>query len=383
MGADVLQADEVLVGVEGIGLQLDHGHGDVGAVVGHPLVVGQQVVKDKALAELADAPLEAVHMVELHLVAQGVDQLLQRLDAVGQLQVVGGEGRDGVVGDLLHGGEHGLKLPLGPLGEDDAFLVDLLGALGDVHGVVADALHVADGVEELGHVQVLLLGQLFTRQFDEVGAELILVFVDDVFPLGHELELLLGVVADQIVGILQVGLGLQGHVVQGLAALLDGHGGVLDQAGFQAGEVLLFGTGRLVVLDELADLLLDGPDEGGEDQDGGEAEEGVQEGDAHGVHRGVHKAEVGHAVHTVKDHAPDDGTQHVDEQVDEGRPLAVHIGPQGGQQYGHGRANGDAHDEREGHGEGDNARDRQRLQDTHGGGGTLQHAGEDEAHQNA
>lgn len=45
-------------------------------------------------------------------------------------------------------------------------------------------------------------------------------------------------------------------------ALLDGHGGVLDQAGFQAGEVLLFGTGRLVVLDELADLLLDGPDEG-------------------------------------------------------------------------------------------------------------------------
>ena len=31
------------------------------------------------------------------------------------------------------------------------------------------------------------------------------------------------------IGVLQVGLGLQGHVAQGLAALLNGHGGVLDR----------------------------------------------------------------------------------------------------------------------------------------------------------
>ena len=82
VGADLLQADEVLVGVKGVRLQLDHGHGEVGAVVGHPLIVGQKVVEDEALGELADPPLEPVHVVELHLVAQGVDELLQGLDPV-------------------------------------------------------------------------------------------------------------------------------------------------------------------------------------------------------------------------------------------------------------------------------------------------------------
>ena len=38
-------AAEVLVGIKGVGLQLDDGHGDVGAVVCHTLVVGQQVVE--------------------------------------------------------------------------------------------------------------------------------------------------------------------------------------------------------------------------------------------------------------------------------------------------------------------------------------------------
>ena len=84
-GAD---AAEILVGVEGVGLQLDDGHGDVGAVVGHALEVRQQVVENKAVRKLAFAPLKPVDMAQLHLVAQDVYALLQRLDPVGLVYVV-------------------------------------------------------------------------------------------------------------------------------------------------------------------------------------------------------------------------------------------------------------------------------------------------------
>ena len=44
---------QILMGVEGVGLQLDHGHGDVGAVVRHALVVGQQVVEHEPQVQRA------------------------------------------------------------------------------------------------------------------------------------------------------------------------------------------------------------------------------------------------------------------------------------------------------------------------------------------
>ena len=101
-------------------------------------------------------------------------------------------------------------------GEDDALLLDLLGALGDVHGVVADALQIPDGVEVLGHRFCSAGGELLAGELDEVAAQLVLVLVDDVLPVEDELELLLLVVVDEVVGVLQVGPGLAGHVFHGL-----------------------------------------------------------------------------------------------------------------------------------------------------------------------
>ena len=66
------------MGIEGIGLQLDHGHGDIGAVVRYPLIVGEQIVEHEALTQGAYALLQTVHMVQLQLVAQAVNDLLQR-----------------------------------------------------------------------------------------------------------------------------------------------------------------------------------------------------------------------------------------------------------------------------------------------------------------
>ena len=46
------------------------GHGDIGAVVCHPLKVGEQIVEHEALTQGTHALLQAVHMVQLQLVAQ-------------------------------------------------------------------------------------------------------------------------------------------------------------------------------------------------------------------------------------------------------------------------------------------------------------------------
>ena len=91
-GPDTVQ---ILMGVEGVGLQLDDGHGDVGAVVRHALVVGQQVVEHEPLVQRAAAGLQSVHVVGLHLVAQAVDDLLQRLHPGGSLGIVFHKGAHG------------------------------------------------------------------------------------------------------------------------------------------------------------------------------------------------------------------------------------------------------------------------------------------------
>ena len=53
-------AVDIFVRVERLGLELDHGDGDVRAVVGHTLAVGEQVVEGKAVVERALAGLQAV-----------------------------------------------------------------------------------------------------------------------------------------------------------------------------------------------------------------------------------------------------------------------------------------------------------------------------------
>ena len=49
LGVELFEVDDIIVGIEGVGLQLDHGDGQVGAVVCHTLEVGKDIVEHKAL----------------------------------------------------------------------------------------------------------------------------------------------------------------------------------------------------------------------------------------------------------------------------------------------------------------------------------------------
>ena len=371
------------MGVEGVGFQLDHGHGDVGAVVRHPLIVGQQVVEDKALVQGAHALLQAVHMVQLHLVAQAVHDLLQRLHPGGGLQVAGDEGPDGQVQDLGDGLLQGPKLPLGLRGEHHAFGVDLPGGVADVQGVVGNALKVGDGVQILGHLLALPLGQLLAGDLHQIGAQPVLVAVDGVFGILHCPAALVAEFVHQIHGPQQVVHGPLGHGVGDLAALFQGQGRVQQEALLQPVHLLFLSNAFGVLRDQQAHAFFQYSDKRCQHNDRGQTEQGVHQGDGHGGHGHGHEIKVGDGVGDIEHRGPDHHAQHVDQQIHKGRALAADVGPQGRQQHRHRRTDGDAHDDGQGDLKGDGPGDSQSLENTHSGAGALDDAGEQQARQNA
>ena len=49
VGAQLLQIDDIAMGIEAVRLQLNDGNGNVGAVIRYPFIVGKQIVEDEAL----------------------------------------------------------------------------------------------------------------------------------------------------------------------------------------------------------------------------------------------------------------------------------------------------------------------------------------------
>ena len=75
LALELVDAVEVSVRIEHVGLQLDERHSDVAAVVGHALIVREQIVEDEAELQRADALLQAADVAALELVAQAVPKL--------------------------------------------------------------------------------------------------------------------------------------------------------------------------------------------------------------------------------------------------------------------------------------------------------------------
>ena len=59
----LLETADILMGIEGVGLQLDEGQGDVRAVIGYALKVGEQVIENEALVQGTHTSLKAVDVV--------------------------------------------------------------------------------------------------------------------------------------------------------------------------------------------------------------------------------------------------------------------------------------------------------------------------------
>ena len=291
-------------------------------MVGHTLTVGEQVVEGKAVVERALTGLQAVDVVQLHFVAEVIDQPLERLDAVGGVDVVVEEGGDRQLENARHGTEHDVQLPRAGGREDDLLRVELLCGLTDVERVVTDALEVADRVQILRHVGGLARRELLARDLDEIGAELVLVVVDGFLVLLQGGELVFVKLFEQGEGGQDVVLRLTRHGVDGQAALLNGERRVREKALLEpvhVGEC----TACSLVREQDGDEPLEHGDHRREQQHGRKAEDRVEQSNGHGGHRGVHEREVHRGIDHIEHDAPDERADDVNEQVDVGGALAL------------------------------------------------------------
>ena len=117
-------------------------------MVGNALVIRQKIVQHKAVLNRADTGLQTRDVAGLDLAHQAVHDLLQRLDLAGGVGVALLERIHCAVDDVLHGGlQHGQVIQRF-FAEFDVLVADFLGCFDNVHGVVGDALKVADRVQQ-------------------------------------------------------------------------------------------------------------------------------------------------------------------------------------------------------------------------------------------
>ena len=352
-------------------------------MVGHALKICEQVIEHKADGQRTRPGLQALDMAELELVAQHVDMLLQRLYPVGLLQILFDEGVDGQRQDLVDRAEQHVHLMLAVCGKADLLFKLLARHLADVHGVVADALKVAEGVEVLGHALVLLVIELRAVELHEVSADLVLIAVDEILVLLDLLCARLGELMEQEHGVLYVLARLSRHGVDGHPALLDGEGRVLEEAFVQSVEVGA-GLALLAALGDEADEQLFDRAEAGQQHDRADhAVDRIDHGDAHGAHDHGLEREVRGGVREVVDRAAEDRAEDRADEIGPGCALAAGLRAEGGQQHGHRRADADAEEDGIGLDKTDRAGHGQGLQNTDGGRGALQHGGEGRAREDA
>ena len=358
---------------------LDDADGDVGAVVGYPLQVRQQIAQDKAQLHGTLSALEPVDMPGPNLVGEPVDGLLQGLHQLGGGGVVGPEAVHRSGEDFLQGPFQHLELRLRRAGEAEALLVELPGGFLDVQGVVPDALKVPDGVEQPGHRVDVLHGEAVLGNLHQVTAEAVLVDIQLVLIL-QELRLQAPIILGQLPQRGQQAFPGQGpHLAGHGGALADRRAGGAEQQGVQEGEL-----GSLVLfLDSRPRQPFQLAGEGQQQGGGADVENRVAQCHAHGPHGGVHEGEVEQQVPAAEDDKADGRADDIKGNVDDGHPLCSPGDPDGGDQRRDAGADVLAHDDGDGHAVGDGPGEGQGLQNAHGGRRGLDDPGEHRAHGHA
>ena len=147
------------MGLEAVVLYLDQCNGDIGAMVGYALVVAQKIVEHKSKLDRAGAGLKSGDMAHLDLSNDIVDDLLKRLDLACKSQIVVLKRLSGNVQYLGNRGGGNGNLPVCRLGEADVLVVHLLCDTQQVYRVVAETFKLADGMEYLGYLSAVGVGQ--------------------------------------------------------------------------------------------------------------------------------------------------------------------------------------------------------------------------------
>ena len=270
-----------------------------------------------------------------------------------------------------------MHLVAGLRGEAQALALHLLGGLDHVHGVVRDALEVADDVQDLRAGPAVLGGEVTAAELDEIGAQHVLILVG--LPLGAADG---GggsgvILPDELAARLHGVHGDAGHRLGHLLAAAQRHGGGSQQTLVQDLDLVVCAFRCvLAVGDQAAGQLLQQPGEREEQGGTEDVKDTVDDGDAQLVDGAAEEGKVDHGVDAVEHGQPDRRADDIEHQVDHSGAAGVLVGPHGGQ---HGRdAGADVlpHDDGDGHGVGNAAGERECLEHPHGGGRALDDAGD-------
>ena len=222
---------------------------------------------------------------------------------------------------------------------------------------------------------VLTVREALGGELHKVAPQLVLEAVHPLLPPLHLGEGLGPVLHQQVHRLDEVFLGGLRHPLHSSGGLLQGHGGIVQEALVQ--EVGLQGLLLLVLR-----RVREGPDshllqkapQGEDQQHRRHLEGGVHLGDAHAGGRSGEEGEG--PPDTVGDQEEDEehpAAHQVKEEVGEGRPLGVLLGADGAEQHRHAGADAAADDHEEGDAAADGPGGAERLQDAHRGGAALQH----------
>ena len=111
------------------------------------------------------------------LIPQAVNDLLQGLNLGCQIQIIAYKGCERQVENFADGADQDVQFLAAAGSKGHFLLLHLNRRLENVHGVVADALKVTDGVQQLGDLGAVGYRQTVGGQMDEIGADMVLVLV--------------------------------------------------------------------------------------------------------------------------------------------------------------------------------------------------------------
>ena len=211
------------------------------------------------------------------------------------------------------------------------FAAHLFRRLHHVHRVVGDALKVPDDVQQFGHLPVVSFTEVFPAQFDQIGAQHVLILVGFLLRLPHCLGLLGIVVLDQAAAGPQGIHRDPGHGFRHFLAAANGHGRGAQQTLVQDLDLL----GNLVVPHQAAGQFLQQAGEGEKQRRTQHVKGGMHYRNPQLVDGVADKVEVHHCVDEVENRQPHAGTNDVEQQVHHSSPLGVLVGPYRGKIFKH------------------------------------------------
>ena len=165
------------MGIKAVLCNLDLCNGYVAAVVAHTLIVGQQVVSTKPYSMEQLPACRRAMWWALMARTSSLTTASSGSTFAGKMQITLAESISGAVQNILHRILQHLQLVAGILRELDVFGVHLFGRFHQVYGMVADALKIADGVQQGIYALAVGMVQLTAGKLDEIGAESVLVTV--------------------------------------------------------------------------------------------------------------------------------------------------------------------------------------------------------------